>query len=320
MLAKVYRNSYLLLLVATAVCWPAPVGAQQVPPGGSASRAGILLLAHGGSKEWNTNVQSIAADVDKTQPTEVALGMADRATLQAGIDKLTARGVKEIVAVPLFVSSHSSVIEATRFLLGLRPDAPPELMDFSMDHGAGPGHGDSPGAPANPPPDPALKQKPVTSSLPVRMSAALDRHRILAAILTERASAMSRNPEREVVVLVAHGPNEDKENDLWLADLTAVGKMIAANKPFARVETATLRDDADAPIRELATQKLRAIVSSADDQGYRALIVPVLLSYGGIENGIRKRLDGLDHVMSPSGLLPDPRISGWVLSSAQETR
>jgi hypothetical protein len=36
---------------------------------------------------------------------------ATRATLQAGADKLSAAGVKEIVAVPLFVSSHSSVIE-----------------------------------------------------------------------------------------------------------------------------------------------------------------------------------------------------------------
>jgi hypothetical protein len=76
----------------------------------SSSLAGILLLAHGGSKEWNANVEAIAADAGKSQPTEVALGMADRTTMQAGIDKLTARGVTQIVAVPLFVSSHSSVI------------------------------------------------------------------------------------------------------------------------------------------------------------------------------------------------------------------
>ena len=48
------------------------------------------------------------------------------------------------------------------------------------------------------------------------------------------------------------------------------------------------------------------------------LIVPVLLSYGGIENGIRKRLDGLDHVMSPAGILPDQRIVTWILASAKQ--
>ena len=87
--------------------------------GGASSSVGILLLAHGGSKEWNANVEAIAAEAGKSQPTEVALGMADRTTMQAGIDKLTERGVTQIVAVPLFVSSHSSVIESTRFLLGL---------------------------------------------------------------------------------------------------------------------------------------------------------------------------------------------------------
>jgi CbiX len=276
-------------------------------------RTGILLLAHGGSNDWNANVEAIAAEVNKSEATEVAFGMADRATLQVGIDKLTARGVSKIVAVPLFVSSHSSVIDATKYLLGLRPDAPPELMDFTMDHA----HGDSSGAAADKVADDKLKSTPVTCNVPLQMTAALDRHPILADILTERASAMSREPKKEVVVLVAHGPNDDVENELWLSDLRSVALMVAVKRPFARVEATTIRDDADAPVRDQATATLRTIVQTVSAQGYRALIVPVLLSYGGIENGIRQRLDGLDHVMSPSGLLPDPRIVDWVNASSR---
>ena len=76
----------------------------------------------------------------RLRTSEVAFGMATRATLQAGAERLSAAGAKEIVAVPLFVSSHSSVIEATKFLLGARPDAPPQLALFakmSHDHGQG---------------------------------------------------------------------------------------------------------------------------------------------------------------------------------------
>src|SRR5262245_58863102 len=51
---------------------------------------GILLLAHGGSPEWNARVTELAAQVNKTRPTEVAFGMATRATMQAGIDRLVA--------------------------------------------------------------------------------------------------------------------------------------------------------------------------------------------------------------------------------------
>lgn len=39
--------------------------------------------------------------------------------------------------MPLFISSHSSVIETTRYLLGLRPDAPHKLTEFTMNHSHG---------------------------------------------------------------------------------------------------------------------------------------------------------------------------------------
>jgi hypothetical protein len=54
---------------------------------------------------------------------------------------------------------------------------------------------------------------------------------------------------------------------------------------------------------------------AADDAGYHVLVVPLLLSYGGIENGLRQRLDGIEHTLAPQALLPDPRIAQWVLDS-----
>ena len=44
--------------------------------------------------------------------------MATRANIQTAVNALTARGVSEIVAVPLFVSSPSSVVTSTQYLLG----------------------------------------------------------------------------------------------------------------------------------------------------------------------------------------------------------
>ncbi len=105
---------------------------------------------------------------------------------------------------------------------------------------------------------------------------------------------------------------------MWLADLGTVAELVAVKAPYARVEVATLRDDAEPPVRDAATEFLRKIASSGYNANLRVLIVPVLLSYGGIENGIRKRMDGLDHVMSPSGILPDPRIVTWILASAKQ--
>jgi len=101
---------------------------------------GILLLAHGGRVQtWNEEVRHVADQVDLKIPTEIAFGMATKSSIQAGIDRLTARGVTEIIAVPLFVSSHSSVIDSTAYLLGLRTNAPEDLKMFASmnqgDHG-----------------------------------------------------------------------------------------------------------------------------------------------------------------------------------------
>ena len=45
------------------------------------------------------------------------------------------------------------------------------------------------------------------------------------------------------------------------------------------------------------------------------LIVPHVMSFGGIEQGIRKRLDGLQYAMADQGLIPDPRVAAWVQAS-----
>jgi sirohydrochlorin ferrochelatase len=275
---------------------------------------GVLLLAHGGSAEWNARVNDVAAAVNAQHPTEVALGMASRASIQAAIERLAARGVTEIVAVPLFVSSHSSVIASTEYLLGLREAAPDDLKMFAkMDHGAGGSHadhGDHDGA--------ALTIDPlarVVSPVPVRMAAALDHHPLVGEILIDRARAISETPASEAVILVAHGPTPDDDNQLWLQDLAALAAQVRAATPFAAVDYLTVRDDAAAPVRDAATAQLRAKVEQQIAAGHRVLIVPVLLSYGGIENGIKSRLEGLTYTMADRALIPDDRIARWVLRS-----
>ena len=111
------------------------------------AETGILLLAHGGSTAWNNRVIELARTIDRTKPVEVAFGMATRRNIQVAVDRLAARGVSEIVAVPLFVSSWSSVVTSTEYLLGLRAQAPPELPLYAkMAH---PPAGSSPADPSH---------------------------------------------------------------------------------------------------------------------------------------------------------------------------
>jgi sirohydrochlorin ferrochelatase len=275
------------------------------------ARPGILLLAHGGSAVWNDNVNALAARVDKDRPVEVAFGMATRANIQTAVDKLVARGVTEIVAVPLFVSSHSSVLTSTQYLLGLRAEAPPELASFAkMSHG--PAKGAAPSHDHHAAADPGEGTRPVKVPVPIRMTGALDGHPIVAAILADRARAISKDPAREAIVLVAHGPVNDVENQQWLNNLGVLASGIRKDASYASIDWMTVKDDAPPAIRDAATAELRALVTKRSESGARVLIVPVLLSYGGIEQGIRKRLDGLDYVMATQAIMPDDRLAQWI--------
>jgi len=286
---------------------------------------GILLLAHGGRLEWNAHVTKLAEQVDRTTPTEVAFGMATRANIQAAVDRLTARGATEIVAVPLFVSSWSSVITSTEYLLGQRADAPPELAIYAkMNHAtpvatAGPqsaaGHQSHGGHAVHAAADP---ESPIASSVPIRMTPALNDHTIVADILTSRARSISRNPTEEAIVIVAHGPTGDEENRRWLTDMASLATRVSQSGRFAAIDYLTLRDDAPAPTRDQATAELRGIVTKRLAEGRRVLVVPLLVSFGGIERGLRERLDGLTYTMPDAALVPDDRLVTWVLAMAAE--
>lgn len=292
------------------------LNAVAIPAAAQTARAvtGVLLLAHGGQPQWNERVVETAQHVNARLPTEVAFGMATRANIQSAIEKLTARGVTEIVAVPLFVSSHSSVITSTEYLLGLRADAPADLAKFAkMNHG-------SHGAAADPHAahaahvDPA---SPVTTTAKIRMTPAFNRHPLIGAIAADRAKSISTAAASEAVILVAHGPVPDDDNQKWLDDMAVLAKHVRNAAPFASVEYMTVRDDAGAAMREAATQELRDKVQAQLALGRRVLIVPHLMSFGGIEQGIRRRLEGLAYTMTSQALMPDSRVVEWVLASAQ---
>lgn len=299
-MATIHRT---LLLVVLALFLARPASADH----------GVLLLAHGGSPDWNARVTDLAEQVDKTRPTEVAFGMATRANIQAAVDRLISRGVTEIIAVPRFVSSWSSVITFTEYLLGLRAEPPAGLANYvRMNHGqAGAvgtdghdGHAIEDGT------------RPVVSRVPIRMSPALNAHPIVADILASRARSISQDPTREAVIIVAHGPNEDEDNRRWLADMGRLAERPGSTERFAAIDYLTLRDDAPKPVRDQATAELRDRLQRYARDGRRVLILPLLISFGGIDKGLRERLQGLSYAIPDAALMPDDRLVTWVFAMA----
>lgn len=296
----------------------------------SVEKIGVLILAHGGDPSWNQMVLDATQSIGEKYPVEVAFGMALPRTLQEGIDKLESQGVNKIVVVPLFISSHSFIIRQTEYLLGLRDElADPPLV---MDHGTGGHHGShhanghhemthgsGHGQQHEPNSDP-LPQLRISSE--IIMTRALDDHAIVADILYRRIMDMSVNPAQEIVIIVGHGPNSEQDNACWVEAMTHLADRVRQlqkdkGSDFRFVYALTVRDDADPAIYNQAKEQLRSLVSQAGKQG-DVLVVPLLLSKGGVEQGIVRRLEGLNYKWTGDVLLPDEGIVKFIEGSVEE--
>ncbi|MFI5361218.1 MAG: sirohydrochlorin chelatase [Elusimicrobiota bacterium] len=274
----------------------------------------VLLLAHGGDPAWNASVESLRQTVSSWVPCALALGMADPDSLQQGVDELEKNEPETIVVVPLFINSSSEVLDQTRYSLGLT-DKPSEILRAAAER---------------------MKSMPMPPGMPHHrmnmfslqrvshrasflVAPALDASPFVSSVLLERAKALSREPSQETVVLVAHGPVDDAAVKNWEADLAAHAAAIKKGGGFLDVQAALLRDDAAPEVRAQAVAELRAKVEAAGKSGGRALVVPVLIARGGIEDKIPRDLKGLTFSWSGDALLPQPGFDAWVLNSVQKT-
>ena len=302
-----------------AVLLAAPAAA--VPAVSTATPAyGILLLAHGGDADWDAEIARLRARVDATVPAEAALGMADPAALQAGLDRLAARGVKRAIAVPLFVESRSEVLDQPAYALGLS-DKPSEVLRAAAERMAA-AHRDAMKGRPGPGADPMAAMHHhlfsldrVKTVLPIAMTPALDDSALVSGILLERAKVLSRDPKTETVVLVAHGPVDDAAVGAWNAALAKHAEFVRREGGFRAASFAILRDDAAPGVRAASVQVLRARVAEGAASG-RALVVPVLIARGGIEGKLPKDLAGLDYAWDGMTLMPHDGFDAWVLARA----
>lgn len=314
---KISLNNPTRLLLLSTLLFLATVSLQ-------AQDTGVLIMAHGGSEEWNNQVVQAAEPLQKNYPVEFAWGMANYVTLQQSIDRLEKQGVSRIVAVPLFISSFSPIIRQTEYLLGLRDslaDRPMPLMHHSEEYiemtGAQVDSSDYMRGMLMPP-----DLQPLEIQSEIIMTEALDDHDVVAGILHDRITALSNNPSGETVVLVGHGPNSSEDNRRWVDNLESLSLKIQdlqtkSGEGFKQIFVLTVRDDAPEQIFNQARQQFRALVRQAGLFG-EAIVVPVFLSSGGREDAVAERLDGLDFEWSGRTLLPDPKITGFLRNSVEQ--
>jgi sirohydrochlorin ferrochelatase len=259
------------------------------------SDLGVLVMAHGGSEDWNAGVLSAVEPLKNDYSLEVAFGMADAASIQHGVSTLERAGAKRIAVVRLFISGDSWY-ERTRQILGLDPGAPPKPETAEQVHDADAG-----------------SHSMAFWSVESDASFAVSREGLVEAVeigetLVERAGALSENPMAERVLILAHGPEGDAENERWIAFMESHAAKVLDAMPFARVQVETLREDWPEK-RALAEQRIRQFVSSAAQAGDKAIVIPFRVQGFGPYADV---LSGLDYISDGRGLVPHPAVTKWI--------
>ncbi len=244
------------------------------------SDLGIILMPHGSGTYHNEPILQAIAPLRSKYPIEVAWGMADVETLQAAIDRLEAGGARRILVLRVYDQSLS-LKEDTEYALGL-----------SRHHGGMEG------------------MQRVRSGAILATRGGWDADPLMAQVLLERTLEVSQDPEKETVILLAHGAGSDEKDLFWLKQMQAQADYIQAHAPkrFKEVKAATLREDWPEK-RKKAVEEIRKVVAEAGREGGLALVISNRIAGPG---PYRKYLAGLDYVFNGEGIAPHPNLTRWL--------
>lgn len=283
------RRFVFAVLSVAAMLGAAPARAQS-------GDVGVLVMAHGGGPAWNGQVEAMLAPVAAEHPLEIAFGMADAVSLQDAVTRLEARGVERIAVVRLFISGESWH-ERTEQILGLRPGAPARpAQDPHAAHGAG--HGGH-----------SMEFWRVSSNAQFAVSVeGLANAPEMGAVLAERAQALSQDAGRESVLIIAHGPEDDAENERWLQLIDQRAEAVRQAGAYRDVHVETLREDW--PEKRAASEaRIRAYAEAAAQNNGRLIVVPYRVAGFGPYAQV---LEGLEYASDGRGLIPSPQVEHWV--------
>ena len=282
-------------LLAGLVSLTLPAGVAAQLAAGPGKDVGTLIIAHGGGPAWDAQVEAVAREVRLQGPVSVSFLMGPGAAthrFQDAVRELERKGAREIVVVPMLVSSHSGHYEQIRYLVGQR-----DTLDTLMQH-----HLHMSGI-----------ERPA-SSVPLRLAAGMDDASEVADVLAERARALAPAPAGRALFLVGHGPNSAEDYAAWMMNLRRIADTVRVRTGFRSVLVDLVRDDAPKDVRAEAVRRVRELIMLQHDlTGQPVVVVPVMVASGKISREkLPADLAGLPILYSGDALLPHTGMARWV--------
>ena len=263
------------------------------------AKFGLLLMAHGGTEEWNEAVQNATTEISDKYPVEIAFGMADAGSIEESVRRLEGLGVEDVGVVRMFVSGESWY-ERTQQILGILEGAP------------------SKGANETPPNTfmPMGFWK-IETDIKFHLSEdGLADATEMDEVIVSRIKGLIRQPEREVAIVIAHGTGSDEEDSRWVKKITQRTETAKLTLGLRDIKVFTLREDWFAKRGE-AESNIRTYMESVINDGLHPLVIPFRVHGFG---PYARVLEGLDYRADKLGLLPHENVNLWVANQLELLR
>ena len=255
-------------------------------------------MAHGGATEWNTAVEAATYEISDKYPVEIAFGMADAGSIEESIKRLESRGVQDVGVIRMFVSGESWR-QRTKQILGIEEGAPSKEE-------------------ANKKSQPDMFMPMGFWRIETGLKFFVSEDGLADAdemddVLVSRIQGMSREPEREVAVVIAHGTGSDEEDARWVQKISQRTEVAKDVLGLRDIKVFTLREDWFAKRGE-AENNIRTYIEAASKNGLIPIVVPFRVHGFG---PYAKVLEGLDYKADGLGLLPHENVGLWVENQAE---
>ncbi|MDD2245576.1 MAG: CbiX/SirB N-terminal domain-containing protein [Proteiniphilum sp.] len=272
-------------------------------------KTGLLIIAHGSpSKQWNQPVLNMedsvksllqARQVTGFDEVRVALMEFTEPSVATVVKEMENKGITKIYALPLFIAPSGHSVYDIPSILGLY---------YNKKTGD------------------ALKEEKteiVDSKAKITVGPTLNYGTVIQEILLERVKELSEDPHNEALVILAHG--SENFYSCWQNIANKAGNFILAKTGIEYFKNAFVEVG-----QSFAVNGINAILD-ASSQKNKVIVVGMYLA-SGVEkmpqrSGImmmgrsvesKEMLKGKNIVYSNKGLLPNAKITGWIVDRAVE--
>ena len=247
---------------------------------------GVLIMAHGYGPGGDLDLFNSVQSVGELYQTTLSMGMSMMTSSHVicSVNEMIDKDVEKIFVVPVSSTAHNTLVRQWNYIFNLEEQFAYSEVDRITN-------------------ERIVMLEPINDDIYAKK------------IILEYTNEISSDPANEVLIIIAHGPIDQADNEIELRLMNNIGEYIKKHSSIQTVESFTLQDDAPKTIRDQNLKRIKAFMNASNEDGKRILMVSNLMSGKGIQKKIEEDFEGIDYTFNPKGLLTHPYYIDWIKES-----